>query len=291
MGTLTPNQVLFVLRALGKGLPGESFVESFIEEINCPLGDLVSAMAIEYQLDYEGEKSVLRNPPLLDVIRLKVETVGMRIPNIYRVSSTTAMEYLEKYGSEYLSFSSASNLGHLNNWLGLPTGNRMLVNTPTFSENDPYLNIYLNTHLRDLCTDFDLYKLFPSLLAKATKFQTRKEIIDYLVSLYRPVNDFWISFGFGNLVLTHNNVQYDNPVAIKTFVSTLSLIGLYQLAFLLRPGYVKFIYGIDVTQKVSGIMRDLYQYLTTLIKRFESEGRPKLRFGKEFQEFNQDLDT
>jgi hypothetical protein len=297
MGTLSPNQVLFVLRSLGKaelyqfgqGHPGESFVESFINEIDCPMGKLTSSMAIEYQLDYENDILILRNPPSLDTIRLRVENVGVRIPNIYRENSTKAMKYIEEFGSLYLSFSSNSNLNHRQNWLGLENQIPLLVNTPLLNGNDLYLNIFLETHLRDLCTDFDLYQLFPDLLTKAGQFQNRKEIINYIVALYQPIGQFWISFGFGNLIVTHNNTKYENIGSIKQLANQLQPIGIYQLAFLFRPGYVKLIYGIDVTKKVVGIMKNIYQFLLAIIRNFESRGLLKLRFSEKLSEFNQEL--
>lgn len=299
MGTLSPNQVLFVLKALGKaelyqhgeGLPGETFVESFIDEINCPMGRLASSMALKYELDYENGKVVLRTrtPPKLEEIQSQVQKVGMRIPNIYRSDVNKVMEYIENFGYLYLSFNSEHNVGNLDNWMKLTGNTHLLANTPTLRQYDPCLNIFLETHLRDLCTDFDLYDLYPQAMAKIKEFQNRKEIIDYIVKLYQPLGQFWVSFGFGNLTISHNGIKYDSIPAIKAFAAQLQPLGIYQLAFLLRPGNVKFIYGIDITKKVAAIMQDLYRYLLDLIQQFESKGILKLRFGEQFGDFNREL--
>lgn len=307
MSTLTPHQVLFVLRSVGKewiysdgrGRPGESFPESFLHEIETPVGALAVKLAFQSQLEYEPipprGKIILKTPLSVDQIRSELQMVGARLPDIYRGSPEKALEYLEVFGHLYLPFDSPETPLIKEPWLpGLQP--------PLLTGADIWVNPNLSTHLRDLYTDFDLFNSFGAILPEPTELNSRQEIVDWIAKYHRPAGYFWIGFGFTELRLSHQLGQrtqtYIGPNAIKSIASggqlyfeglPLPHVGLYQLAFLFKPEYTFQIYGIEPSDLLMNIIREVYRHLLDQIKEAEERGEQRIRFSEQLREFNSDL--
>ncbi len=313
MATLTPNQVLFVLRTIGKewlystgeSRPGATFVESFLETIRNPVGELASRLAIEYELDYAKEPPhniILRNRPHPDAVRGELQTIGLRVPDRYRSSPEEMMRYFEEFGQMYINFNSAETPIVKESWLpGIP---RLFVNLPMVAGADIWLNFYLGTHLRDLYTDFDFFRMFWEILDPPSSFDNRRSIISHIVKSYRPAGDFWVDFGFSSIRLRHQlggRVQtYTTLQGIKSIAYNGQLyfsgvplphISLYQVAFLFKPEYAARIYDIELSEVSLGSMKEIYQHFTRQIKIAEQRGEQRVRFSDQLREFNVDLDS
>lgn len=312
MNTLTSDQVVYVLKAIGKfwmhstgaGLPGQTFVQTFINEVtSSTFGLLVSRLAMRYELRYVNERIVLDNPPTVEEVRTEFGKIGARVPNIYRGSPADVMSYLENYGRLYLPFNSAQTQLNKHEWhQNVP--NQLFVDTPMMTGADAYLNIYLEVHLRDLYTDFDLFQTYPELAQNATRFSNRNDIITAVVDKFRPAGFFWVNFEFSKIKLVHHwgdyKATYQTQDAIMATVfdgvqyldsQTVPHIGLYQLAFLMRPGYARRIYGVEPSEIVLEQMNNVYWYLIQQIHKAENKGNTKYRFSDRLREFNTDLTT
>jgi hypothetical protein len=309
--TLSPEQVVFTLKSVGKywmhangeGLPGESLTESFLQEIQNSVGQLASKLAITYGLRYNGEQIILERPPSLQQVQLAIQSIGARVPPDYRRSSAEAMKYLQDYGKLYLPFTEAQTTLSKTQWKSA-VSDLLFVDMPMVSGADAYLNLYLETHLRDLYTDFDIFNLFPKIRSELANLSNRNEMISYLVKFHHPGGFLWISFGFTSIQLLHHWNQlkstYRGPDAIRStiFDGTMYLkdepvphIILYQLAFLVRPSYAKRIYGTDASDIVLDQMENIYTYVLEQIKIAEARGEQKVRFSNSLREFNADLNT
>lgn len=312
MSTLTPDQVVYVLRVIGKfwmhstgeGLPGETFVQSFTDEaFTSTLGLLASKLAINYGLRYINESIVLDNAPSVEEIRKEFQQVGARVPNMYRGSSVDAMTYLQNYGKLYLPFSSATTELNKQEWIQAAP-DQLFVDTPMMTGADAYVNIYLEVHLRDLYTDFDLFETYPELAQNAATFSNRTDIITYVVDKFRPAGFFWVSFGFSKIKLVHswnqNKATYTTADAIMSTMfdglmylnnQVVPHIALYQLAFLMRPGYAQRIYGVEPSETTLQQMSSVYRYTLEQIRKAENLGNIKYRFSERLRELNADLNA
>lgn len=289
----------------GQGRPGESFLQSFLQEIQKPVGALAAKLALEYRLEYEPVpprgQIVLGAPPTVDQVRSELQSIGARVPDAYRTDPAEALRYLEEFGRFYLPFHSAETSLVKDEWLpGIAS--RAFINSPLMTGADVWVNPYLSTHLRDLYTDFDLFNLFGDILPNSAVLKDRPDLLNRIVKYHRPAGHFWLEFGFSNLRLRHQldrrTQTYARVDAIKSMASNgylyfegLSLphIGLYQLAFLFKPEYTRRIYGVEPSDLLMTMMREIYRHFVSQIKMAERRGEQRIRFGPELSEFNRDL--
>lgn len=301
---LSRDQLIFVLRVVGKEWLYIGEEEDLHEFISTDVGRLASELAIRYQLEYDqvtpSGKIMLKVPASVDEIRSRLQTIGLRVPNIYRSSPEETLRYFEEFGSLYLPFSSPSTRSVKTVWL--PGDPRLFVNRPLMNGADVWINPYLVTHLRDLYTDFDLFRLFADALPDPKTLNNRNEIIDAIWKYHRPAGDFWVEFGSTTVHLIHQfNGQketYSNIIAIKSIATEgqiyfkglrLAHVGLYQVAFLFKPSYLSQIYGMEVSNDLLGLIQDIYRYFLDQIRMAEQRGEPRIRFTDQLSEFNRDL--
>lgn len=317
MATLTQNQVLFVLRSVGtadrytapgKGYFSENFMTSFFRDLNNPVGKLAAVMALDYQLDYDFRQNptgviILKNPPTLDQIRLRVENIGMRIPNLYRTSPEQALTYYERFGHLYTKFGRARTPNILE--LTLPYGRSgSFSDMPLYRGNDFYLPTNLSIKLRDMFTDFDMFAVFPFLNKYVGELNNRPEIINFIIHASEPAGDFYEAFqtsptgiriehtyeGKTRIYLNQEIKQMAHDGKLWFGDQQLPHIGLYQMAFKLKPEYIDNLSGITVPIIYKQIANDLYQHFLREIQIAEKKGEQRIRFSYIFSEFNDDLD-
>lgn len=299
--TLTPAQVLFILRASGKDVfisphfPKENFNDIFINMVNNTFGQFLIHLALRYQIYYtdKGEIACL-NSPTIEKLKIEVEAVGMRIPEEYRKSSEKALTYIQDFGSRYFQFRKIQQYDP-KIWL-----NNLLMG------NDPYVNPYLETFLRSYYTDFDFFHdpNFGSYLCKIVdSLRNRDQIISAVLKKYRPAGYFWFSFDSNKIILEHvyhnEYFTYDTVDSIKTIMDggkiisssfPLNSVGIYQCAFLLKPSYLEWIYQTSFSSQQIEMITDLYTFILRQIKIYE-QGGTKYRFSEKLRDFNFDLDT
>jgi hypothetical protein len=317
MATLTPNQVLFVLRSVGtanryttpgKGYFNEDFMTSFFRDLHTPVGQLAAAMALDYELSYDFSGNVngiivLANPPTVDQIRIRVENIGMRIPNLYRSSPEQALTYYENFGYLY-KFGRARTPNILDlTWPYGSSGGLLFSQMPLYKGNDFYLSIGLGIKLRDLFTDFDMFIVFPFLTQYADQLNSRPEIINFIIKASEPAGHFYEGY---QTFPTGIRIEHTYAGQTKTYLNQeikqmahdgklwfndqpLPHIGLYQMAFKLKPEYIDNNAGIDVPITYKKIAYNLYQYFLRQIQIAEQRGEQKIRFSSIFSEFNADL--
>jgi len=309
MGTLSSEQVIFALTSVGKlwmyemgsGLPGETFIQSFLNEIQNPVGQLATRLALAYGLRYENGEIILDQPPSIVQIQLELQKIGARVPPDYRQTPAEAMRYLQEYGHLYLQFGKpTSDLTKLR-WID-DVPNTLFLNMPMVSGADAYLNLYLETHLRDLYTDFDLFNIFPKQKSVMASLSNRDEIIAYLVDYHRPGGYLWVSFAFSQIQLVHEwgqlkaSYKGSNAIIAAMYEGTMYLEGqpvphvvLYQLAFLMCPLYIYRIYGTDADDIALNQFQSVYHAALQHIRIAEQRGEQKLRFSDRLRELNTDL--
>lgn len=300
----TRSQLEFILRAVGKywiysqnqGYPGKSYIDSVISDINNPVGNLGRILVKKYDLEYENNSIVLRKPATVDEIKKDVEVIGMMIPDSYSKTPERALKYFEEYGQYYKKFNKKYNYVNGMEW---ETSGDSFIRFPSMTGYDFYLNLYLRVHLRDLFTDFDILQRF-----KNIPFENRPDLIERTVKQYQPAGVFRFSFGFstiqlvhtfGNLVSTYNNIIDIKNIAREGKLSInstpLNAIGLYILAFLTQPQYIRRIYNVELSEALMTQIKILHVLFVRQIKIYEaSTGRKMIRFGKLYQELNQDIE-
>lgn len=287
MSILSPAQLLFVMRVTGKNVESN-------------LSALASDLALKSGLDYdENGKIHLRESVDPKEILLRLQSIGMRIPKKIREEPVEILELFQKHGRMYSQFNSAKTELYRDQWLPR-LSKEYFVNKPIVTGTDIYLNPYLENHLRDLYTDFDLFDLFPDL---SPELENREDLINVLIKKYHPAGEFWFSFYLdGSISLIHEylgeNQTYTTIQGIKSISfqgkiffreTPLPHIGLYQLAFLCKPEYAQKIYRVELTDQQLEYLQEVYKHLLSEIKLAEQSGEQKIRFSPTFSEFNVDL--
>lgn len=250
---------LFALRVMGVDWSPDRGKEL----LDCPIGRLANSFPVVYRdnrLTVDGELTI-------DEVKSRCADEGIRIPTGFLDSVESALSYLERYGRQYL-FGPFEEL----------------------SEEEIWLDPYLQSKLRRGYTDFDLQSRFPELI---TDRLTRPEMIKAIVEFYRPAGYFWIVPG-GLVHELETREVYTTVQAVESVVQNGRLLfkgrvcdrmGLYQLAYLLKPESWEKRHGIEPTQET----RSLYSHVLEQISISESRGEQQIRFGG-LSEFTDDLD-
>jgi hypothetical protein len=314
----------------GKGHYGRGdFMTSFLSDWQTSVGQIASKMAIDYGLDYdESGNIVLNNTPSVDDVVTLVENVGMWIPLVYRGLSLYPIIYFQTYGKLYKGFKQARTPNVTEKYWGFNPGETPderertfglnLSNMPLYKGNDFYLHSYLSIFLRDLFTDFDIIEQFASFITPVIdQIQSREQMIAYILQIQNPAGNFLeffqtfptgirIQHTFNGETIEYVNgwdeynrryvsrdiekMAYDGKLRFKGQI--LPHIGLYQMAFRLKPGYLGFISGMGRTAPkiYREIAADVYPYFLNQIRIAESRGEPKIRFSDDYKDFNIDLD-
>ena len=308
-----PSDALFIMKVLGKenlllkhgGLPGKDINTSFQEECSTYtlLCHIATQLAIYYKVSYVNNQIVPQeNTTDIKTVVEFVKNVGMIIPQPYKTSVSASLTYLQTYGHLYIPFNIQTPNLYLGYWAF--QDDTTFLTKPLLSGYDIYLNSYLETHLRDLFSDTELFTYFPFLdeREKITPFNSREEMINNVLTTYQPVGTFFLSLGFKSMELSHTYMNttksYKGIYLIKTIAQHGVLlfdgqgihpIGLYQLAFLFNPTYSYAIHGTKFSDKTLGILTSLYKYFLSQIKIAETKLEKPIRFSDRLTSFNDDL--
>lgn len=215
---------------------------------------------------------------------------------------------------------------YLNRRLLGPISQRININAPVTGS---YLTWF---------TDFDIFKYYPFLNQYTNNITNRLDMANILTQVYRPAGIFEVTLDVGKtermgnppyheiytpvpssakFIITHTyngqtriyvnqeiqNLVHDGKIWFDG--QPISYIGLYQIAFLLKPSYYQYLYeGFHLGPQqyftkyqeerkniFLNLGAELYHYLLNQIKIEESSGVQKIRFSEIFKDFNEDLNA
>lgn len=303
MSKITKNQILFLLKVCKKEYllytiyNKEPFNVEISNLLKTKLGILTYEIIKEYNIDYVDGNIIVNQDKGIDKIRIILQDIGMRIPNIYRTVDLS-LQYLLNFGYLYSQFSAPHNTD-FTKWF---EGN-CYINYPSFEINDCYLNQYLYIHLRDLFTDFDIFSKFGNIIKDLDKSTDRLDLINKVVQYFQPSGLFCLSIDkhFASIIYTFKESSFYIPLdSIPKIVENgkiiindqeLNKIMLYQLAFIINPENVNYITCSDLIERIKPNLKNSYNYILSNINIMEKETNFKIRFSNLYSTFNQDLNS
>lgn len=201
----------------------------------------------------DGHILVERNN--VEATRQMLKRLGMYVPREMRTSDADMLTWLAENGQSYRQIYELS-----------------LRETLPLDETTSFIAPFLATSIA-ATTDYDLFLKYPSHVAAMASFESRRERVDYLISMFRPAGSFWVSFGFSNVSLTHElkgrRHVHRNPRGIIKALRNTSVsdhpMALYYAAFLFDPKIAPWIYNTDVGEGNLKRLRKIHREILKML--------------------------